>query len=93
MDRNQILSTIAVVIILLIIYYFGTWQKRKSDANLKKMQEALKKGDKVITFSGISGEVDEVKEQSVILKTNPDGSRLEIEKWAIAGLSEVKIEE
>lgn len=93
MDKNQILSTVVVAIILLIIYYFGTTQKRKNDDHLKQLQDSLKKGDKIITFSGLRGVIDEVKENVVIVATEPDNIKLAIEKWAVAGIEEESTKE
>lgn len=90
MDRNQIISTVIVAIIVLIIYYFGTMKRRKDDKDLKEMQDNLKIGDKIITFSGLKGEITEVNECSVIIMTQPDNVKLSIEKWAVAGFEEEK---
>ena len=92
MDTEQILSTIAMVLILLIIYYAGTWQRRKQQKDLKKMQDELKEGDQIITFTGFAGKIEEVLEDRVIVKLYPDNIRISIEKWAIAGLDDRKIE-
>lgn len=90
MDRNQIISTIVVAIIVLIIYYFGTMKRRKDDKDLKEMQDNLKIGDKIITFSGLKGEIVEVNECNVIILSQPDSVKLSVEKWAVAGLEEEK---
>ncbi|MBR3324947.1 MAG: hypothetical protein IKG14_02735 [Clostridia bacterium] len=46
----------------------------------------------MITFSGLTGKVDEVLEDRVIVKTYPDKVSLSIEKWAIAGIDDRKME-
>ena len=56
------------------------------------MQEELKKGDKIITYSGLSGEIEEILEDRIIIIANPDKVKLSIEKWAIAGIDDRKIE-
>ena len=38
MDLREILTTCACVVILLVIYYAGTFQRRKQEKDLKKMQ-------------------------------------------------------
>lgn len=92
MDTKQILSTIALIIIILVIYYAVYYERQKQQKELKKMQSELKKGDKVITFSGLSGVVDEILEDRIILKLYPDEIKMSLEKWAIAGLDDRKIE-
>lgn len=88
MELEQILTTLAFVAVLLVIYYWGTWQRRKNQKELKKMQDNLKKGDKVITFSGLAGVVEEVLEDRIIISLYPDKTKISIEKWAIAGIDD-----
>ena len=92
MDVEQILSTLAIAIIVLLIYYAGTWQRKKQQKELEKMQNELKKDDNIITFTGLSGKVEEVLEDRVIVKLHPDNVKISIEKWAIASLDNRKIE-
>lgn len=91
MTNEDVISTVAVVIILLIIYYFATFQKRKQEKELKKLQDTLKKGDKVITVSGIAGVVEEIFTDRVVIKTYPDSVKISVEKWSIATLDDRKI--
>lgn len=92
MDTNQIIFTIVTVLLLLIIYYLALLPKKRQAKEIKKMQEELKKGDRVITYSGLSGKIEEILEDRVIINVNPDNIKLSIEKWAIAGIDDRKIE-
>ena len=67
--------------------------RRKQAKEIKKMQENLKKGDKIITYTGLSGKVEEVLEDRIIISANPDKIKLSIEKWAVAGLDDRNIKE
>ena len=92
MDITSIIETIVIVLIVLVIYYFATWKNRKNAKDLKKMQDELKKGDKIITFSGLSGVVDKIEEDRIIVSLYPDKTKISIEKWAVAGLDDRTIE-
>ena len=92
MDTQQIISTIVIAIIVLIIYYAGTWHRRKQQKDQLEMQKKLKKGDKIVTFSGLSGVIEEVLDDRVIISCNPEKTKISIEKWAVAGLDERNIE-
>jgi len=91
MDNYQIASTIAMVVIILLIYYAATWQRRRQQKELTKLQNELKEGDKVITFSGLAGTIDKVLDDRVIVKLHPEDIKVSIEKWAIAGLDDRNI--
>lgn len=92
METKQLIITIITILLILGLYYLTLLPRKKQEKEIKKMQDDLKKGDKVITYTGLSGVIEEVLEDRIILKTNPDGVKLSIEKWAIAGLDDRTIE-
>ena len=89
----EYIQFIVTIIIVLVIFYIANIQNKKQQKELKKMQDEIKKDDKIVTYSGLSGIVSEVMEDRIILKTYPNMAEISIEKWAIAGLDESKIDE
>lgn len=89
----EYIQFIVTIIIILVIFYIAESQRKKQDKELKKMQSSIKKEDKIITYSGLSGIVSEVLEDRVILNVYPEMTKISIEKWAIAGLDDRKVEE
>ena len=77
---------VCYVLIILIVFLLVYWPKMTEQKKLRKMQEGLKVGDKVITYSGLSGIIERMEEDKVVLNTNPDEVKLTIEKWSIAGM-------
>ena len=67
-------------------------ERKKEEKKVKKMQNELKEGDKVITYSGLAGIIEKIEEDRIILKTYPDNVKMSIEKWAVAGLDDRNIE-
>lgn len=92
METKQLIITIITILLILGLYYLTLLPRKKQEKEIKKMQDNLKKGDEVITYTGLSGVIEEVLEDRIILKTNPDNINLSIEKWAIAGLDDRTIE-
>lgn len=92
MSVKDILTTLVLVVIIFLIYYLSYFERKKDEKKIKKMQDELKKGDKVITYSGLSGIIDKIEEDRIILKTYPDNIKISIEKWAVAGLDDRNIE-
>lgn len=77
-------------IIILVVCIMVYLPRRKQEQEMKKLQAQLKLGDEVITYSGLSGEIVELTEERVVLQTNPDKTKMTIEKWAVAGIEEKK---
>jgi preprotein translocase subunit YajC len=65
-----------------IFYFFMIRPQMKKAKEQKKMQEALKVGDKVMTIGGIHGEIIELDATTVIIKL--DQGRMRIERAAIS---------
>lgn len=93
MDYKQLIITIITVFVLLGLYYLSVLPKKRQDKEIKKMQDSLKKGDKIITYTGLSGTIDEVLEDRIILVTRPNNVKLSIEKWAVAGIDDRNIDD
>ncbi len=89
----EYIQFIVTIIIILVIFYIANYAKRKQDKELKKMQNDLKEGDKIVTYSGMAGIVSKVLEDRIILKTYPNEIEISIEKWAVAGLDDRTIED
>lgn len=87
----EYIQLIITIIIILAVFGFSEFLKKKQDEDVKKMQAEIKAGDKIITYTGISGVVSDVLEDRIILETNPDKVKISIEKWAIAGVDDRNI--
>ena len=48
------------------------------------MRENLEIGDEIITAGGIVGLVVSIKEDTVVIETGSDRSKIRIAKWAVA---------
>ncbi len=92
MNPDYIIKVIIVVVIIMIIYYLGTAQNKRRDKELKAMQDSLKKGDKIITFSGLAGVVEDTKDDRIIVSLYPNKIVVSIEKWAVAGIDDRTME-
>ena len=66
--RGFLGSIFPIIFILAIFYLLLIRPQQKQQKELKKMLDALKVGDRVLTTGGIYGIVSQVKEKSVIVK-------------------------
>ena len=87
-------QTLIMIGIAIVFFYFILWRpENKRRKALEKKRSGMKKGDKV-TAMGIIGTVDNVKEQTVVLKMI-DGAKIEFIKASVTevALKEEKAEE
>ena len=71
-----------IVLIFVIFWLFFIRPQNKRAKEQQQFRENLKKGDKIVTFGGIHGKIDEVKESTVIVSVDHN-TKIEFEKSAI----------
>ena len=71
--------------ILAIFYFLILLPMKRRQKKIQEFQSALKVGDKVVTTSGIYGEITRLKERTVQLQIS-NNVRIEIARQAIGGL-------
>ena len=72
---------------LLIFYLLLIRPQQKRQKEVKKMIEALKKGDRVITSSGLYGTVSGIKDNIVVVKI-AENVKVEMLKSSVTGVVE-----
>ena len=80
---SMIIMMVAIFVIFYLIIFLP---QRKKDKEHKKMVDALQKGDKVLTSSGIYGVVTGVRpEEGVVTVKIADNTKVDFAKSAIQG--------
>lgn len=72
-----------IVAMILIFYFFLIRPQKKQEKETKKMLDALKKGDKIVTIGGIYGTIFNVTESTVVIKVD-DNTKIEFSKTAVS---------
>lgn len=84
MQGPQSLTGIVMILAMIaIMYIFLIRPQKKQEKETKKMIDALKKGDKIVTIGGIYGVVSSVKDNTIVVKVDTD-AKIEFTKTAIA---------
>ena len=71
--------------ILAIFYFLILLPMKRRQKKIQEFQSALKVGDKIVTTSGIYGEITRLKERTVQLQI-ANNVRIEVARHAIGGL-------
>ncbi|MBR1749622.1 MAG: preprotein translocase subunit YajC [Ruminococcus sp.] len=81
---SMLVTFAPLVLIFVFFYFFILRPQRKQEKKDKEMRESLEIGDEVVTNGGIVGIVFSVKEDTVVIETGGDRSKIRVKKWAIA---------
>ena len=78
-------TTIIWLVLLLGVFYFLLIRPQKErEKKEAAMRDNLEIGDEVVTAGGIVGLVFSIKEDTVVIETGGDRSKIRIKKWAIS---------
>lgn len=77
--------TMIVIMVLLFgfMYFFTIRPQKKKQEEEQKLRDAVQIGDDITTIGGITGKVVTVKEDSIVLETGTDRTRIKFMRWAI----------
>lgn len=87
--NNQAIVSIGFWALIIGAFYFILIRpQRKRESKLKNMRDSLKKGDLVITIGGILGTIAKIDEETIVLETGANRTKIVVEKWAIGKVKE-----
>lgn len=76
-------SFLPFVLIIFVFYFMMIRPQKKREKATQEMRSKIEVGDEVITAGGIIGRVVSIREDSVVLETGSDRSKIRIKRWAI----------
>ncbi len=65
------------------LYLFMIRPQKKKQKEEKKMRENLQVGDEIVTIGGIYGRVISLKDDTIVIESQSDHSKLTIARWAM----------
>lgn len=78
-------SIIMTALIIVVFWFFIIRPQRKKDKETAKMRSELQVGDEIVTIGGIIGIIVSMKEDSLVIETGSDRSKVRLARWAISG--------
>ena len=82
-NGGSLLSLLLFPVLLIIMYIFMIRPQRKQEKEATAMRNSLSVGDEVTTIGGIIGRVINVKDDTFVLETTRDRTRIRFERSAV----------
>ena len=82
-SMQQISSFLPMILIIVVFYFFMIRPQMKKAKDQKKYVEELKKGDRVITTSGIHGKIVDLNDSTFVVEVE-SGTKIRFEKSSIS---------
>lgn len=89
---SLISSGVMIVVLLLIFYFFLYRPQKKQEKEKKNMLDSLAIGDEITTIGGIIGKVVGIKEETVLIETSHDRTKIRVLRTSISRV-DVKAED
>ncbi|MBE6559765.1 MAG: preprotein translocase subunit YajC [Ruminococcaceae bacterium] len=78
------ISTIIMLVAMLAIFYFFMYRpQKKQEKETNDMRNALTVGDEITTIGGIIGKIISIKDETVVIETSGERTKIRILKSAI----------
>ena len=72
-----------ILLVGVVMYFILIRPQRKREKETQKMRNSIQVGDEVTTSGGIVGRVVSLREDTVVIETGSDRSKIRIKRWAI----------
>ena len=89
---SSIITLVIMVALFAAMYFFMIRPQKKQEKETAKMRENLQVGDEITTIGGIIGKVVSIKDETMVIETTRDHTRIRLLKSAVRSV-DVRIED
>ena len=89
---GSILPTILMLVAVVAVFFFMSRSQKKQEREANDMRNSIMVGDEITTIGGIIGKIVSIKEETLVLETSHDRTRIRILKTAVSRV-DVKAED
>ena len=87
------LSIVLMIVLFIGVFYlFGIRPQKKQERQAAEMRNSLMVGDEITTIGGIIGKIVSIKEETMVIETTRDHTRIRLLKSAVRSV-DVRVEE
>lgn len=72
-----------LVVMFAFLYFFMIRPQKKQEKETNNMRNSLVVGDEITTIGGIIGKIVSIKDETLVLETSRDGTKIRILKSAV----------
>ena len=82
-------SILPFALVLVLMYFMIIRPQKKKEKKTEEMRSSIEIGDTVTTIGGIVGLVVAIKEDTIVLETGTDRSKIRFKRWAISEVNKL----
>ena len=81
-----------LIVAMIAMFFFTSRSNKKQEKKAQDMRDSLQVGDEITTIGGIIGKIVSIKEETLVLETSHDRTRIRVLKTAVSHV-DVKAED
>jgi preprotein translocase subunit YajC len=82
---GSMIYTLVMLGLMIVVFYFMLIRpQKKKEKAAKALRDNLQIGDEVTTIGGITGIITKLTEDTAVIETGGDRSKIRVKKWAIS---------
>ena len=85
-------SMLPFILVLVVMYFLIIRPQKKKDKQMQEMRGNVEIGDSITTIGGIVGIVIAIKEDTIVVETGTDRSKIRFKRWAISEVNKLSVE-
>ena len=89
---SPIITIVMIVAMIAFFYFFIIRPQKKQEKEAANMRDSIQVGDEITTIGGIIGKVVSIKDETLVLETTRDCTKIRILKSAVSRI-DVKAED
>jgi len=79
----MLVQMLPLILVLVVMYFLMIRPQKKKEKKTQEMRNNLQVGDEVTTLGGIIGRVVSLREDTLVIETGSDRSKIRIKRWAV----------
>lgn len=87
-------STIALMVAMVGVFYFAMIRpQRRREKKTTEMRNSIEIGDGVTTIGGVIGRVVSIKDETLLIETGSDRTKIRVQRWAVQDVEKLVLED
>ena len=89
---GSLIPMLIIIVAMVAMLWFTSRSNKKQEKKAQDMRDSLQVGDEITTIGGIIGKIVSIKEETLVLETSHDRTRIRVLKTAVSHV-DVKAED
>ncbi len=81
--QSPVMMIVIMGVMVVVMYFLTIRPQKKKQKEEQQLRDSVQIGDEITTIGGIVGRIVTVKEDSIVIETGADRTKMKLMRWAI----------